>query len=208
MTLLPVLLAVLVFPPAPAPGEHEGGAEASELGAHLEAHPAAAAPDLYKFLHQAVFGPGHAIPNRGAAARYLVSELEGLGPPLPGEARCERLGGEPGLVRVNLRPFLVGNGDTAGLVEAFVATANEVHGAQSKMVSALAQAASVVRSAGRGALAAELETLGNELASANFPAVHHSEAYREAYRPAYRVIAAERAKRAGWCSVATRSFEF
>ena len=76
------------------------------FGTHLEKHPLARGDDLYKFLHQAVYGPGHAIPNRQAAAMYLDRELEDLGSPLEGEASCEILGGEPELVRVNLRPFV------------------------------------------------------------------------------------------------------
>ena len=56
------------------------------FGAHLDEHPFAGAEDLYKFLHQAVFGPGHAIANREAAETWLRREIEGLGPPLEGEA--------------------------------------------------------------------------------------------------------------------------
>ena len=58
------------------------------FGAHLETHPFAGAEDLYKFLHQAVFGPGHAISDRGAAEAWMESEIEGLGPPIEGEALC------------------------------------------------------------------------------------------------------------------------
>ena len=37
------------------------------FGDHLDTHPHARGDDLYKFLHQTVYGPGHAIPNRQAA---------------------------------------------------------------------------------------------------------------------------------------------
>ena len=47
------------------------------FGAHLGDHPLAGAEDLYKFLHQAVYGPGHAIPNSQAAADWMVRELAG-----------------------------------------------------------------------------------------------------------------------------------
>jgi hypothetical protein len=76
------------------------------FGAHLDDHPLACADDLYKFLHQAVYGPGHAIPNREAAAAWMEREIENLDPPHEGESSCEVLGGEPPLVRVNLRPFV------------------------------------------------------------------------------------------------------
>ena len=78
------------------------------LAFDLAEHPEAAAEDLYKFLHQAIYGPGHAIPDQDAAAKWLDSELEDLGPLRVGEPPCEVLGGSPILVRVNLRPFAAG----------------------------------------------------------------------------------------------------
>ena len=72
------LLSILILVSATAFGsEHEQppvenvGTIMVAFGAHLDGHPLAGAEDLYKFLHQAVFGPGHAISNRGAAAGWL-----------------------------------------------------------------------------------------------------------------------------------------
>jgi hypothetical protein len=169
------------------------------FGAHLEAHPLAGADDLYKFLHQAVYGPGHAIPNREAAAEWLRREKESIGPSLEGEASCEALGGEPPFVRVNLRPFIANGGDFDQLLEAFVATANHERGTTRRMEVVLSLAASYVQCAGRGELAPELETLTAELAEQGYPAIHHSDAYVEAYAPAYRVVDETLATQHAWC---------
>ena len=169
------------------------------FGAHLDDHPLAGAEDLYKFLHQAVYGPGHAIPDREAAAAWLEREIENFEPPRDGESLCEALGGEPPLVRVNLRPFVSNGGDSALLVDAFVASANTDRGSSRRMTTVLSLAASYVQCAGRGELAPELKTLTVELADKDYPAIHHSEAYVEAYKPAYRVIDETLASRNSWC---------
>ena len=169
------------------------------FGAHLDAHPHARGDDLYKFLHQAVYGPGHAIPNRQAAATYLERELEGLGPPLKEEALCEVLGGEPELVRVNLRPFVAAGGNPEILLEAFVSSANQDRGSTQRMQFVLKLAVSWLKCASRADLSEELEVQAAELADKGYPAIHHSEGYREVYRPAYRVVTAGAAEAHGWC---------
>ena len=169
------------------------------FGAHLETCPFAGAEDLYKFLHQAVYGPGHAIPNREAAAAWLQGEIEGLGPPLEGELPCEALGGEPPLVRVNLRPFVASGGSADLLLDAFVASANLERGSPRRMGVVLSLAASYVQCAGRGELAPEVKVLSAKLAEKGYPAIHHSEPYVEAYHPAYRVVDEALAAKHGWC---------
>ncbi len=169
------------------------------FGAHLDAYPLAGTDDLYKFLHQAVYGPGHAIPSREAAAIRLEREIENLDAPFEGEPMCEALGGEPPLVRVNLRPFVADRGDPDLLLDAFVSSAEPKRGESRRMTTVLSLAASYVQCAGRGELAPELKELSTELAEKGYPAVHHSEAYVEAYHPAYRVVDEVLAIEHSWC---------
>jgi hypothetical protein len=203
--LIAVLLALLAAPLATAADEpiaapvDELGSILLAFGDHLRSHPLAGAEDLYKLLHQSVFGPGHAIPSREAAQAYLERELAGLAAPLADEPRCEALGGEPPLVRVNLRPFAAAGGDSEALLDELVAEANQPRGNAELMARVLDLAVRYLGCAGRGELAPELERLGAELAPKGYPAIHHSELYREAYRPAYRVVGAERAAARGWC---------
>ena len=169
------------------------------FGAHLDDYPFAGAEDLYKFLHQAVYGPGHAISDRDAAEAWMEREIESLDPPIEGELSCEALGGEPPLVRVNLRPFVVRGFDSDQLLEAFIASANLARGTTRRMEVVLALATSYVQCAGRGELAPDLKALSPELADKGYPAIRHSEAYVEAYRPAYRVVDEILAAEHGWC---------
>jgi len=203
MKALTLLAVLMCLAPAAAASDEpidRGVANAvRSLAFDFAEHPEAEATDLYKFLHQAIYGPGHAIPDPDAAARWLDGELEHLGPPLVGEAQCEVLGGRPILVRVNLRPFMADGGDAAELVGAFVATAGEVRGDPGRMGEAIEIVVRWLRSDSRGNLADALERLDAELAPKGYPAIHHSEAYVEAYHPAYRVITSERAATHGWC---------
>jgi len=71
---LVALAAVTVVAAEPEQQVEDVGNIMVAFGAHLDDHPLAGAEDLYKFLHQAVYGPGHAIPNREAAAAWLERE--------------------------------------------------------------------------------------------------------------------------------------
>jgi len=201
--ILRLFAALMCFAPAVSGAEKpvdRGVANAvRSVAFDFAEHPEAEAADLYKFLHQAIYGPGHAISDPDAAARWLTRELGELGPPLVGEVACEVLGGRPILVRVNLRPFVAGGGDATELLDAFVATAGEVRGDPRQMGEALEIVVKWLRSDGRRNLADALQRLGDELAPKDYPAIHHSDAYVEAYRPAYRVITSEHAAAHGWC---------
>lgn len=169
------------------------------LAFDVASHPEAEAVDLYKFLHQAMFGPGHAITDAARAAETLRAELADLGPPTMGEAWCDALGGDPSLVRVNLRPFSANGFDSGVLVASFVATANAVQPDPQQMSVALELVVHWLRSVSQQDLAGELQTLGHEMGKQGYPAVHHSAAYQQAYHPAYRVVEASMAAESGWC---------
>jgi hypothetical protein len=129
----------------------------------------------------------------------MERELADLGPPIEGEPACEGLGGEPSMVRVNLRPFAARGGDPDTLVEAFVSSANQERGTSRRMEVALKLGAIYLGCAGRGQLAPEFKALAAELGDSDYPAIQHSEAYVEAYRPAYRVVLESLAADHGWC---------
>lgn len=169
------------------------------LAFDVASHPSVEAVDLYKFLHQAMFGPGHAITDATQAAKALQSELANLGPPTTNETWCDTLGGDPFLVRVNLRPFVANGFESEPLVDAFVATASTVLGNPQQMGVALDLVVQWLPSDGRNELANGLQEIGRKMERQGYPAVHHSEAYQQAYRPAYRVIEGSVAAAHGWC---------
>lgn len=158
------------------------------LEAELAARPAATARDLYKLLHQSVFGPGHLILDAEAARGALLREVAGLGPTRAGEALLEDLGG--GLVRVNLRPYRDAGGSLDGLLQAMVGTAATLKGDPRALDARIADGCGFLAGLGRPALAAELVTLAREQAATGHPPLRHAEAYRAAYAPAYRVVLA------------------
>jgi hypothetical protein len=165
------------------------GAEAewvSYLAQHLVRYPLAGPEDVYKFVHQSVFGPAHFISDAQAARAYLEREVAGLGPGSEGEPLVEPL--SEVLVRVNLRPFVAAGGDRERLLAALVESAATVRGDAGLMRSRLAAAARLLEELGRRDDASRLRSLGEAAAGQGFPALHHSERYTQAYRPAYRVV--------------------
>ena len=57
---------------------------------HLDRYPDAGIQDVYKLLHQATFGPGHAISSKKAAREWLGQE-SGQVTPTAAEALVESI---------------------------------------------------------------------------------------------------------------------
>jgi hypothetical protein len=158
------------------------------LDTHLLRYPLLQAADVYKLLHQSVFGPGHIISSAAAARQYLVEELSQLA--ATGEAEVEGIDPAGLLVRVNLRPLAGRDGVVDRLVDALVRSARLVRGSTDEMSHRLAAALDWCRErlpAGTD----ELTKLSAEAGASGFPARHHSSVYLEHYRPAYRVVLRE-----------------
>ncbi len=171
---------------------------ADVLNRHLRRHPLLRARDIYKLVHQGVFGPGHIIASAVSARRMLKEEMAALKVrSQKSKAKSQSSGEEliepidPGgrLVRVNLRP-LTGQRrmqDVEWLVEAMVESARRVKGESRVVKRRLAAAVRWCRG-NLPAEAVELERICAQAEAAGYPAFHHSPAYARAYRPAYRVV--------------------
>jgi hypothetical protein len=150
--------------------------------------------DLYKLLHQAYLGPGHAIPSREAAESYLRREWEGLGATRASEPLIETLAEGAPFVRVHLRPFRDRGGTVDSLLEAFLRSAST----QTDSVS-FARAWTLARERiARGEIHLSLagyDSLDALTRPLGYPAIHHSECYTVKTEPAYRVVAAREAER-------------
>lgn len=154
----------------------------------LERYPEMEVQDLYKLLHQAALGPGHAVDDPAQARAWLEREIADLPQEPANEPQIDTLSAETGLVRVNLRPFLRSGGDPEELLAAFVRTANEYHGNSQLLECSWGLA---IEMAEKGELPFSIEELREffiMMKALGFPAIHHSAAYRQAYRPAYRVL--------------------
>jgi len=162
--------------------------------------------DIYKLIHQGVFGPGHVISSAAAARRALGDEMAAL--KVKGqepkakrhnldEELLEPIVPDGRLVRVNLRPLAANRCNVQGarckmehagwLAEAMVKSALQVKGDPARMKRRLAAAARWCRKNLPGQ-SADLELMAARAQESGSPAFHHSPAYPRAYRPAYRVI--------------------
>jgi hypothetical protein len=159
-----------------------GDAVVSEIASR----PLADASDIYKLLHQSVFGVGHIIQSKESAKDYLLKEIATLEPTKADERLYEDIGG--GMVRVNLRPFRDSKKSTDTLLQAMIESANSNSGTPETMANRINEVYSLLATQQKKELAEGLKSLAETQASKGYPALHHSEAYRNAYWPAYRIV--------------------
>jgi hypothetical protein len=149
---------------------------------HLARYPELQLQDLYKLLHQAVMGSGHAVSNRETVERWLARELLEMGEGIP-ELLIDPISPNGEIVRIHLRPYIAAGHQPGKLLDAFIRTANEHHGD----VQFLAQCWQ--DTIGMGLFpASEMNEFFGKLKDKGFPAVHHSTEFERLYRPAYRVV--------------------
>lgn len=159
---------------------------------HLARYPLIQAQDIYKLLHQGVFGPGHILITPSAARAAIEQELVQVDRTGP-VALTEPIDPTGKLVRVNLAPLPPTTAMVERLLEALTETVEII--AQTATATELADimrhrlAAAVLWCRRSLPLqAAFLEKLAQDADSAGFPTRHHSAVYLAAYHPAYRVL--------------------
>lgn len=148
--------------------------------------------DVYKLLHQATFGPGHAITNRRAAREWLEREAE-IQLPNTNEPLLESVHPEGQTVRLHLRPYIAASGSLKKLLEAFIASSEAIEGDLKTMAARWAVFQRMTESGGSLAnrfSARTVSLIGRTRAAENWPACQHSPPFDRAYRPAYRVLTA------------------
>ena len=158
------------------------------LTSHITRTPAMQVQDLYKLLHQATLGSGHAVHNELTARDGLMREMSEMGSG-PDDPLIDSISPDGLIMRVHLRPYIAAGKDPQVLLKAFIRTANEWRGSE-KTFKAYGQSA--CQFADEGLLPFSGKSLLSffaKMAERHFPAVHHSEVYERFYRPAYRVVA-------------------
>jgi len=158
------------------------------LSAHLARYPAMQLEDIYKLLHQAALGPGHAVDNPAAARKRLDEEIAGLGE-APAELLQDVISPDGRLGRVHLRAYLAAGGKPDALHRAFVETANSYPASHEKLVKFCGCLGDLAATGGIPFKQQEVVAYFDKISRNGFPAIHHSEAFRNAYQPAYRVVA-------------------
>lgn len=160
------------------------------LSAHLARYPAMQLDDIYKLLHQAALGPGHAVDNPAAARKRLDEEMSALGE-APAEPLQDIISPDGRLGRVHLRSYLAAGGNPDALHRAFVETANSYLASPDKLAKFCGCLGDLAAAGGIAFARKEVLAYFEKIARDGYPAVHHSEAFRRAYHPAYRVIAVD-----------------
>jgi hypothetical protein len=160
------------------------------LGQHLKRYPRMELSDIYKLLHQAALGPGHAAKDRETALALLEGESVNLGEG-PADPAADPISPDGQLVRIHLRAYVAAGHDLAKLADAFVQTAQSYEGSRDKLRKFCSCVGDLVQSGGIPFSKERIADYFTEVAAGGYPAVHHSKAYRDAYRPAYRVVSLE-----------------
>ena len=152
---------------------------------HMNRRPLMQAVDVYKLLHQGVFGIGHLLNEN--ARTFLEAEASTLIlDEQPEEPLLEEVSADGSMVRVNLRPYLRRSLPLDRLFSAMEASAQE-KGREEDFLKAWSLFKDLARS-GSIVFEKEIEELDKEIKSKGYLLHHHSEAYRKAYSPAYRVV--------------------
>ncbi|MEP7284990.1 MAG: hypothetical protein ABI947_04390 [Chloroflexota bacterium] len=160
------------------------------IDSHVQRYPELEILDVYKLLHQGVFGPGHAIKNQKAAREWLDFESKlahtGFMPPL-----VENVHPEAALVRIHLHPYLAAGGDLHKLLNSFVQSSKAIDGQTSTLAAWWRVFQAATQTGGSFAKrfdARSVGLIGQTNAAAQWPATHHSPAFERTYKPTYRVL--------------------
>ena len=184
VVLIAVLCAREVAGQAPA---CDRGAWQATLAEHARRYPLMSADDMYKLIHQGVFGSEHAAPDEASARAWLMDELAGLDAVAgSSEPVVEPIAPGGTVVRVHLRPFVADGGNVDALLAAFLETSRSVRGdiAEFRCVAGVVPAIDPLRWPAQG-----WQAFVSDLIERGVPALHHSPRFTDAYAPAYRVVA-------------------
>jgi len=157
------------------------------LSYHLIRYPLMQVQDLYKLLHQAALGSGHAIQDEESARKWLEDELAGMGEG-PEEPLLDPISPDGVISRLHLRPCLQAGVEPLAIWTAFLRTAKEWRGSVESLRD-FGQAAARQAEEGNWRIKKrEIEAFFATMEEQNYPVAHHSSVYSQQYRPAYRVI--------------------
>jgi hypothetical protein len=160
----------------------------SLLRQHLVWYPLIQVQDVYKLIFQGTMGPEHMVATRQEFSRRLEAEFETLAPD-PGGRVFEPIRQDHLLFRLNLRPYKAVHENPDLLITPLLQTTRSFHGDMNALASTWAEFVHLVEAGEMTGFAmAEVRDLNRRIKKEDYPAIHHSEAYRQAYQPAYRLI--------------------
>ena len=157
---------------------------------HFSRYPQMQLEDVYKLLHQAALGPGHAVKDKTDARGRLEAEAASLRDG-PDEAVRDVISPDGKLARIHLRPFLAGGGSLDDLCDAFVETANSYPPSMEKLAKFCGCLGDLAAAGGIPWPEQDVIAWVGNIAATGYPAVHHSPKFTANYKPAYRVVSVD-----------------
>ncbi len=163
------------------------------LASQARLYPLMEAEDVYKLIYQATLGPSwFFIGDKSEVEKGLFNEIRQMEPAIhDGETDFELLCEARGLVRVNLRPYLLHGGKASELAHALCLTTQNYRGSRAELKASLDAAVDLLPDLALACDAKKYKELIGKMATANYRPGVHSEPYALAYRPAYRIILQE-----------------
>jgi hypothetical protein len=172
-------------------------AVATLLQAHIERYPEMEIMDVYRLLHQAVFGAGRPVKSQKAEREWLEREVE-ITRPETGQPILESVHPEGRIVRLHLRPYLAAKGDPRKLLDAYVDSSKITLGDAAQMSASWDIFRQMIQAGAPFGERFDARTalhFGRSHAAEAWPASHHSPTILRKYRPVYRVMVAETARK-------------
>ena len=166
---------------------NEQSAFRAVINTQLQRYPAMQIQDLYKLVYQAALGNEHLMTDSAMVHDYLIRELESVQAD-SNEPLLEAISPDGAVVRLNFRPFKARHGDHRALLQAMMQTARTFQKSPGRLARYLSHLEQMADSGDIPFDATTAQSFFREMREKEYPAVHHSAAYKEQYAPAYRVI--------------------
>lgn len=157
------------------------------LSQHIARYPRMQLDDIYKLLHQAALGPGHAVKDAAVAHAWLEKEAAELGPG-PVEPEKDVISPDGRLARVHLRSWLAAGRSLDDLNRVFAETANTYTPSRERLEKFCGCLGDLAGDGGIPFAQQDVVAYFDRIAQASYPVLHHSKTYTDAYKPAYRVV--------------------
>ncbi|MDZ7334560.1 MAG: hypothetical protein ONB32_05310 [candidate division KSB1 bacterium] len=146
--------------------------------------------DAYKLIYQSVFGIEHLLVDLEGTRQRLNQELNAIRADSD-EPLIEIISVSGDVVRLNLRPYKLLEGEASELFQAMIWTGQQIRGSREGFLSLWGQFQEAVVTGLLNFDKKALLRFDEQMNARNYPAVHHSHGYRQAHRPAYRVLSRE-----------------
>jgi hypothetical protein len=159
---------------------------------HLHLHKGVELRDIYKLIHQSVFGPEHL--GAGASERAILEESNSPGVEFE-EPLLEPISVDASACRLNLRVARTRGIAPPSIAQALRRSAGKFSRSPDELDRLWEEVGNSLKGLSGGFGREDYEKLTRLVSEKDFPPLHHSGSYRKYNRPAYRVLVREEAGR-------------